>query len=128
MFGNLIAQGLELRDYLVGSFTPSDPFAKSLTIVTESEQIQVVPLPRIELVSVSPEAVEGINELRGVVRKWDVSGISKQYTQVMLEQEGVTFLIGDTPCNLVPGTLKEGVISWSLQLQEALIEQQNFYG
>lgn len=128
MFGDLIGQGIELRDRLVNFAQASDPFAKSLTVVTELGQIEIAPTPRIELVSVSPEAVEGINDLRGVVRKYDVSGISKLYSLDVLEKEGVTFLVDNQPCHLVPGTVKEGAIAWSLQLQVALVEQEDFYG
>jgi hypothetical protein len=127
MFGDFLAQGLELRDRLSELFQPLDLFAKPLVIVTTSEEIEVTPLPRIEQVSIEPEAIEGISEFRGVVKKYDVSGVSKRYSRELINQEGVTFLVEGKACHLVPGTVKEGSISWAFQLQEVMIEQEDFY-
>lgn len=128
MFGDLLAQGIMLRDKLTNNAVNFDAFVKPLTIVSETAQTEITPLPRIQLVSVSPEPVEGINDLRGVVRKFDVTGVSKKYPQSLIEQDGVKFLFDDEICHLVPGTLKEGSIAWSFQLQIAFIELDNFYG
>lgn len=126
---NFIRQAQATRDRLARL---SDRFnshlIRQLSIVRDYQETVISPNPRIEQVSISPDPVEGIDNLKGVAKKYNVSGVSKAYARDAIEQEGTTFLIdGNIKCYLVPGTIKEGVITWEFQLEEVVIEQ-NFYG
>lgn len=121
---NFISQAQSIRDRLAQTSNRFNVFSiRQLSIVRDGQERVISPNPKIEQVSVEPDAVEGIDGLKGVAKKYNISGVSKVYPRLDIEQEGTTFLIdGSIKCHLVPGTAKEGLICWEFQLEEVLIE------
>lgn len=126
--GNFVSQAQSIRDRLsLISDRFNSHLIRQLSIVRDYQETIVSPNPRIEQVSITPDAVEGINNLKGVAKKYNVAGVSKVYSRDAIEQEGTTFLIDRAiKCYLVPGTVKEGVLAWEFQLEEVVIER-NLY-
>lgn len=125
---SFITQAQSARDRLSQASGRFGIFSvRQLTIVRNGQEQIISPNPRIEQMSIEPDAIEGIDSLKGVAKKYNASGVSKKYGRLDIEQEGTTFLIdGTIKCHLVPGTLKEELLSWEFQLEEVVIER-NLY-
>lgn len=130
-FPLFIEQMIALRDRSA-SLAPSFgvPNLRSLIIVTrlpgEERYLEIKPLPVINLLDTNNQEIEGLGNVTGVTRTYEVKGISRRYSREQLEHEAIDYvidgklkfgeLIHGTLCRLI--RLTEQTITWDMTLEE----------